>query len=83
MLRKCSSELAGGIPQCVFPYIFLLCFIPAADLITDLLQHHAATKEMAPGLFKDKPQNAGAQMENSLALTAISILHSVESRQFE
>lgn len=61
----------------------LVCFIPAADLITDILQHHAVTKGMAPGLFKAKPKNDGAYVENLLAITAIRILHSVESRQFE
>lgn len=45
--------------MCLPTYI-PMCLIPAADLITDILQHHAATKGMAPGLFKAKPKNAGA-----------------------
>lgn len=44
--------------MCLPTYI-PMCLIPAADLITDILQHHAATKRMAPGLFKAKPKNAG------------------------
>lgn len=39
------------------PVYILVCFIPADDFIIDILQHHAATKGTAPGLFKAKTKN--------------------------
>lgn len=39
------------------PIYILVCFMPAAAFITDISQHHAATKGTAPGLFKAKTKN--------------------------
>lgn len=54
LLRACWRYLIV-----CFPKYILVCFIPAADLVTVVLQHHAATKGMAPGLFKAKPIRTG------------------------
>lgn len=58
--KQCITQnsLENSHNFCLRIYI-LVCFIPAANFITDTVQQHPATKGNTPGLFKAKLKNAG------------------------
>lgn len=58
--KRCVSESLLEVSHqfCLLVYI-PVCFIPAADFITDILQHRAATKGTIPGLFNAETKNSG------------------------